>query len=243
MQDNPNEPSTGEETGEETREETREETASDVSEDTTQANAEGTRDVAADTAAYAAADAAADVAAEGTMDASDADIEALVEAAAAAAEPAEPDSMEQIAALNDKLLRTLADLENTRRRAERDRSEALQYGGMRFARDMLAVADNLGRALQALPEEEKATLPDTVKSLLDGISATQRDLLAIFERNNVKQVNPVGEKFDPNFHEALFEAPGTGAPAGNIIEVIELGYVMGEKLLRPARVGIAKDAE
>lgn len=242
MQDNPEQPSTEDENVSGVAE-TVSETADSQANGSEASRPEASETEAGETDAGAAAsdateahdkaDPAADIA-------TDAEVEALVKAAAAAAEP---DPMEQIAALNDKLLRTLADLENTRRRAERDRSDALQYGGMRFARDMLAVADNLGRALQALPDEEKSSLPDSVKSLLDGISATERDLLAIFERNNVKQINPVGEKFDPNFHEALFEAPGTGAPAGNIIEVIELGYVMGEKLLRPARVGIAKDAE
>lgn len=154
--------------------------------------------------------------------------------------PAEPDPAEQIAELNDKLLRTLAELENTRRRGERDRIDAQQYGMVRFARDMLSVADNLGRALAALPEEHRADLPETVSALVDGVAATERELIATFERYQISAMTPIGEKFDPNFHEAMFEAPGTGQAAGTVIEVIEAGYRIGERLLRPARVGVAK---
>ena len=155
-------------------------------------------------------------------------------------EQAPIDPADQMAELNDKLLRALAELENTRRRAERDRIDAQQYGMMRFGRDMLSVADNLGRALAALPEESRADLPENVAALIEGVAATERDLLATFERHQISPITPLGEKFDPNFHEAMFEAPGTGQAAGTIIEVIEAGYRIGDRLLRPARVGVAK---
>ena len=155
--------------------------------------------------------------------------------------PVEPSLEDRLAETNDQLLRALAELENTRRRADRDRAEALKYGAASFARDMLGVADNLQRALSAVADIESETLPDGAKSLLEGVAATERDLLASLGRHKVTPVTPMGEKFDPNVHEAMFEAPGTGQPAGTIIEVVETGYVMDERLLRPAKVGIAKD--
>ena len=157
-----------------------------------------------------------------------------------AAEPAEPSPEEKLAEANDQILRMLAELENTRRRAERDRADALKYGAASFARDMLGVADNLQRALKAFEEMGEA-LPEQARALLEGVSATERDLQAALSRNKVSPINPMGEKFDPNQHEAMFEAPGTGQPAGTVIEVVEIGYVMEERLLRPAKVGIAKD--
>ena len=154
---------------------------------------------------------------------------------------AAPSVEDRLAETNDQLLRALAELENTRRRADRDRAEALKYGAASFARDMLGVADNLQRALNAVADLDQDTLPDAAKSLLEGVAATERDLIASMGRHKVSPVSPVGEKFDPNMHEAMFEAPGTGQPAGTIIEVIETGYIMDERLLRPAKVGIAKD--
>ena len=154
---------------------------------------------------------------------------------------ASPSVEDRLAETNDQLLRALAELENTRRRADRDRAEALKYGAASFARDMLGVADNLQRALNAVAELDQDTLPDAAKSLLEGVAATERDLIASMGRHKVSPVSPMGEKFDANIHEAMFEAPGTGQPAGTIIEVIETGYMMDERLLRPAKVGIAKD--
>ena len=154
---------------------------------------------------------------------------------------AAPSVEKRLAETNDQLLRALAELENTRRRADRDRAEALKYGAASFARDMLGVADNLQRALNAVAELDQDTLPDAAKSLLEGVAATERDLIASMGRHKVSAVSPMGEKFDANIHEAMFEAPGTGQPAGTVIEVIETGYMMDERLLRPAKVGIAKD--
>lgn len=152
----------------------------------------------------------------------------------------EPNLEDRLAAANDQLLRSLAELENTRKRAERDRAEALKYGAMSFARDMLGVADNFQRALKAV-DDMAEEVPEAMRSLLDGIAATQRDLLAALARHKVTPLDPMGEKFDPNMHEAMFEAPGTGQESGTIIEVIETGYMMEARLLRPAKVGIAKD--
>ena len=167
--------------------------------------------------------------------------DAAEQAAAEAVDaPAEPSPEEKLAEANDQIMRLLAELENTRRRAERDRGDALKYGAASFARDMLGVADNLQRALKAF-EEIGEELPEQARALLEGVAATERDLQAALTRNKVSPISPMGEKFDPNLHEALFEAPGTGQPAGTIIEVVETGYIMEERLLRPAKVGIAKD--
>ncbi len=148
---------------------------------------------------------------------------------------------EQLAAVNDQLLRALAELENTRRRAERERSEALKYGAMAFARDMLSVVDNLQRALKAVKELTDDALPETATAMLEGVAATERDLLTSLQRHKVTPIPAMGEKFNPNLHEAMFETPSTDQPAGTVIEEIETGYVMGDRLLRPAKVGIAKD--
>ncbi len=192
--------------------------------ETQQPTAEATSEPASEVAAETASETASEAAAE------------PVDAA-----PAEPTAEEQIATLNDQLLRTLAELENTRRRAERDRGDALKFGAMSFARDMLSVADNMQRALKAAADLGADDLPDAAKAMLEGVEATERDLQASLQRHKVLPINPMGEKFDPNQHEAMFEAPGTGQAAGTIIEVIEIGYMMAERLLRPAKVGIAKD--
>jgi molecular chaperone GrpE len=165
------------------------------------------------------------------------------EEAEATAEPATPE--ERIAALEaelaesqDRLLRALAETENTRRRAQRERADAEKYGLGRFANDMLPVADNLRRALDSLPESEAKD--DRTKSLLAGVAATERELLAAFERHGLKRIDPMGEKFDHNFHQAVFEAENSGRPAGTIVEVLQPGYVLHDRLLRPAMVGVAK---
>jgi molecular chaperone GrpE len=190
-----------------------------------------------------------DAAVEATQDAAMADTEADTGTGTDTGTEADTGTPEEtledkLAAANDQLLRALAELENTRRRAERDRGEALKYGAMSFARDMVGVADNLQRALKAIEDTDaaaKADLPEAVQALLEGVAATERDLLAALGRHKVTPLAPLGEKFDPNLHEALFEAPGTGQEAGTIIDVIETGFMMQERLLRPAKVGIAKD--
>ncbi|MBE8190903.1 MAG: nucleotide exchange factor GrpE, partial [Alphaproteobacteria bacterium] len=165
--------------------------------------------------------------------------------------PAEPSPEEQIAALNDQLLRALAEIENTRRRGERDRAEALKYGAVNFARDILSVADNLRRALASLDEEKDINkngdktplIAPLIAPLIEGVTATERELQAILQRHHITIIDPKGEKFDPNRHEALFEVPQTNTQeAGIIMEVVEVGYMLDDRLLRPAKVGISKAA-
>ena len=144
----------------------------------------------------------------------------------------------ELAEVQDRLLRALAETENTRRRAQRERADAEKYGFSRFATDLLSVADNLRRALDSLPEAEAKD--DRTRSLLAGVAATERELLAAFERHGMRRIDPMGEKFDHNFHQAVFEAENTGRPAGTIVEVLQPGYVLHDRLLRPAMVGVAK---
>lgn len=192
-------------------------------------------------------DMTADQTADAAADMADAHSEERVDddTSEGAEDAAGEESLEdKLAAANDQLLRALAELENTRRRAERDRGEALKYGAMSFARDMVGVADNLARALKAIEDTDdaaKADLPDAIQALLEGVDATQRDLMAALARHKVTPLAPLGEKFDPNVHEAMFEAPGTGQETGTIIDVVETGFMMEERLLRPAKVGLAKD--
>jgi len=144
----------------------------------------------------------------------------------------------ELAETQDRLLRALAETENTRRRAQRERADAEKYGIAKFAGDLLSVADNLRRALDSLPESEARD--DRTRSLLSGVAATERELLAAFERHGLKRIDPMGERFDHNFHQAVFEIEHSGRPAGTIVEVLQPGYVVHDRLLRPAMVGVAK---
>jgi len=163
--------------------------------------------------------------------------------AEAEAAPATPE--ERAAALEaelveaqDKLLRALAETENVRRRAQRERADAEKYGFAKFASDLLSVADNLRRALDSLPESEAKD--DRTRSLLAGVEATERELLAAFERHGLKRIDPKGEKFDHNFHQAVFEVENADQPAGTVAQVLQPGYVVHDRLLRPAMVAVAK---
>jgi len=140
--------------------------------------------------------------------------------------------------LKDRLLRALAETENVRRRAERERTDATKYGVTQFARDLLDVADNLRRAIDSVPEAQARD--DATRNLLTGVAATERALLAAFERHGIRRVDPKGERFDHNFHQAIFEAENTGKPAGTVVEVLQPGYLLHDRLLRPAMVGVAK---
>jgi molecular chaperone GrpE len=144
----------------------------------------------------------------------------------------------EVADLKDRLLRALAETENVRRRAERERTDATKYGVTQLARDLLDVADNLRRAIDSLPEAQ--VRDDATRNLLAGVAATERALLASFERHGIKRIDPKGERFDHNFHQAIFEAENTGKPAGTVVEVLQPGYVLHDRLLRPAMVGVAK---
>jgi molecular chaperone GrpE len=139
----------------------------------------------------------------------------------------------------DKLLRTLAEMENLRRRTEREVADARTYGATNFARDMLTVVDNLGRGLGAVPLEERALAEGAFKGLIDGVELTERDLLKTLQRHGVKVIDPKGEKFDPNRHQALFEAPDPETPKGHVSIVTQIGFTIGDRVLRPALVGVS----
>mgnify|MGYP000336091746 CR=1 FL=1 len=140
----------------------------------------------------------------------------------------------------DQTMRAMAEAENTRQRAKKEREDASKFAITGFARDLLDVADNLRRALDAVPQD-LIEGDIRVKNVLDGIEGTERQLLRSFEKNNIKTVSPLDEPFDPNFHEVMFETPGTGKPAGTVVQVLEQGYIINDRILRPARVGVAKD--
>lgn len=143
------------------------------------------------------------------------------------------------ASLKDRLLRQMAEMENLRKRTEREKSEASRYAISRFAVDMVTVADTLHRALASVPAGARENIED-VKNLVEGVAATERQLLQNFERHGLKRFDPIGERFDPEFHEAMFEMPDPSRPAGTVAQVIEAGYMIGDRVLRPARVGVAR---
>jgi molecular chaperone GrpE len=160
--------------------------------------------------------------------------------AGAGLEPAErgPALEAELADTKDRLLRALAETENVRRRLQRERDDAQKFAVAAFAKDLLSTVDNLRRALDAVPEREISD-PKS-RSLRDGVAAIERELLAAFERHGLKRIDPQGEPFDHNFHQAIFEAERPELPAGTIVEVLQPGYVLHDRLLRPAMVGVAK---
>ena len=195
----------------------------------------------ADDEAKARADAAADMAAE--EDAfEDVEEDGEFEADEQAEEPEEP-GVDLQAALDDtkdRLLRAMAETENLRRRAVREREDAGKYAISGFARDMLSVLDNLRRALDSLPTDARQN--ETLSGLVAGVEMTERELLSTFERHGISRLEPKGEKFDHNFHQAMFHVDGSDQPDGTIVEVVQAGYVIADRLLRPAMVGVAKAA-
>ena len=149
----------------------------------------------------------------------------------------------ELSATKDKMMRALADAENTRKRALKEREDVGKYAIASFARDLLGFTDNFDRALQAIPEEIKSQEDSGMKNVFDGIEAMQREILGVLERHGVKKIEPLGEAFNPNFHEVMFEAPSPEHPAGIIMQVIEPGYVLHDRLLRAAKVGVSKGAD
>ena len=143
----------------------------------------------------------------------------------------------ELAEYKDRLLRALAETENVRRRAQREREDASKYAIAGFAKDLLSAADNLRRALESLPESEAKD--ERTRSLLAGVAATERELLGVFERYGIKRIDPRGEAFDHNFHQAIFEVERPDQPSGSVVEVLQPGYVLHDRLLRPAMVGVA----
>src|SRR4051794_33938005 len=158
--------------------------------------------------------------------------------------PAQPDRLAELAKSNtelkDQLLRTLAEMDNLRKRTEREVADARTYGIARFAGDVLAVADNFQRALDAPGPEWKAQADATARALVEGVELTERELLKVLEKHGVKRLEPQGQKFDPHLHQAMFELPDQSVPAGTIVQVMQPGYKIAERVLRPAMVGVAK---
>lgn len=142
--------------------------------------------------------------------------------------------------LKDRALRAAADMENLRRRTARELLDARAYSAANFARDMLSVSDNLRRALDAIPAEAKAAGDAGFTALIEGVEMTERAMLAALERHGVRKLQPEGEKFDPNFHQAMFEVNNPDVPANTVVQVVQPGYSIGERVLRPAMVGVAK---
>ena len=142
--------------------------------------------------------------------------------------------------LRDRLLRTLAEMENLRKRTDREVADSRLYGVTSFARDVLGVADNMRRALDAVTPEMRASAETGVKALIDGVELTERELVKALEKNGVRQFTPQGEKFDPNLHQAMYEVPDATVPAGSVVQVVQPGYMIGERVLRPAMVGVSK---
>ena len=156
----------------------------------------------------------------------------------------EPGSVEALAKeaadLRDKMLRTLAEMENLRQRTRREVADSKIYGITGFARDVLDIADSLQRTIDAVPAETRESADPLLKALIEGVELTERSLLSALEKNGVKKFDPSGEKFDPNFQQAMYEVPDPSIPAGTVVQVVQAGYTIGERVLRPALVAVSK---
>ena len=152
---------------------------------------------------------------------------------------AEDNEQAQIEALKDKLLRALAETENVRKRADREREEVAKYGITSLARDIVGIADNLRRALESVPAESKES-DARIKSLREGVALTQQEFEAVLARHGIERIEPLGELFDHNFHQAMFEIEDKEHSAGTVVQVLQEGYRIHDRLLRPAMVGVAK---
>lgn len=142
--------------------------------------------------------------------------------------------------MKDRALRLAAEMENLRRRTQRDVQDARAYAVTNFARDMLAVSDNLRRAIDAVPAEIRAAADAALAGLIDGVEITERSMLSALDRHGVKKLAPEGERFDPNFHQAMFEVQNADVPANTVVQVVQPGYSIGDRVLRPAMVGVSK---
>jgi molecular chaperone GrpE len=161
--------------------------------------------------------------------------------ASPAIDPAQESAVlaKEVAELKDRVLRTLAEMENLRRRTEREVADSRTYAITGFARDLVGVADNIRRALDAAADSG-VVLEGPAKALVDGVELTERELLKVLDKNGVKKFDPQGQKFDPNLHQAMFEVPDARVPSGSVVQVIQPGYMIGERVLRPAMVGVSK---
>ena len=146
----------------------------------------------------------------------------------------------EAAEARDKVLRTLAEMENLRKRTAKEVADARSYGITGFARDVLDIADSLQRALDAVPAETRELADPMLKALIEGVELTERSLLNALEKNGVKKFDPSGEKFDPNFQQAMYEVPDASVPSGTVVHVVQAGYMIGDRVLRPALVGVSK---
>ncbi len=167
--------------------------------------------------------------------------EAEAEVEAEAEAPADPaaELRAEVAALKDQLLRALAETENLRRRSQREREDVLKYAAVPFMRDLVGVADNLRRAMDSVsPEALEAD--EHLKTLMAGLEMTEKELVTVFERHHIVKIDPLGERLDPHSHEAMFEVPDPETPSGTVVQVVQAGYRLHDRLLRPAQVGVAK---
>ena len=156
-------------------------------------------------------------------------------------EPAAAEALtKELGETRDKMLRTLAEMENLRKRTAKEVADSKLYGVTGFARDVLDIADNLQRALDAVPADARANADPGLKALIEGVELTERSLLNTLEKNGVKKFDPTGQKFDPNFQQAMYEVPDPSVPAGTVVQVVQAGFMIGERVLRPALVGVAK---
>jgi molecular chaperone GrpE len=163
------------------------------------------------------------------------------EAAAQAASAADPAALaREVADYKDRLLRTLAEMENLRRRTEREITDTRQYAVANFARDLLGVADNMQRALDTLSADFRDQADPVVKSHIEGVELTERELMKVMEKHGIKRFDPQGQKFDPNLHQAMFEVPDPSVPSGTVVQVMQPGYMIADRMLRPAMVGVSK---
>lgn len=170
--------------------------------------------------------------------------EDMIEEDALQEEALEEETQEEAAEeLKEQLLRALAEAENIRRRAARDHEDARKYAVTSFARDLLSVADNFSRAMDVIANEDTTTFPPAVQSMIEGIKLTKKELNGILEKHGVKKLNPMGEPFNHDYHQAIVEIPTPEQPAGTVVQVMQSGYTLHDRLLRPAMVGVAKSPE
>lgn len=148
--------------------------------------------------------------------------------------------VKEAAEAKDRMLRTLAEMENLRKRTQREVADARSYGIAGFARDILEIADNLQRAIDAVPAAAKESADAGFKGLIEGVEITERSLHRTLEKNGVQKFDPIGEKFDPNVQQAMYEVPDASVPTGTVVQVIQAGYMIGERVLRPALVAVSK---
>ena len=142
--------------------------------------------------------------------------------------------------LEDKLTRTLAEMENQRRRFEKEKEDAFEYGGFSFAKESLNLIDNFDRAKQSLENDEKIKGSDVLKKTLEHLEIVKKDLISIFKKNNIEEISAIGKKLDPNFHQAMMEIEDNNKEPGTIVQEIQKGYIMKDRLLRPSLVGVSK---